>query len=225
MNRNRAARKCNKDASMSNIQRKQRRGYATHPAIQAAVTGAVEAGEFSAAKLHRELTAELENVPIPVVRTLHDMIKEAREEIGMSIFQPWSVGVFGDGHDDELMLMMMTEMIDDSAGRYPRISKGLAKWMIRLKRAAARDVSAGLISYLATLYLRRERVQEPTGDLDAFLAYAPWRSARATTVYLWACDRNEIQRLPGLMGLHPLPPATDTKNTKPRQSSRERRPR
>jgi hypothetical protein len=133
------------------------------------------------------------------VRKISDIVKKVRES---SSGEPWS-WADADGPDAVLMLSMFTEMIDDSAGSYPRISRDLAHWMIRIRRAAEPSLPAGNVAYFATLYLRRQRSGEPTDDLDAFLAFAPWRSAQATRVYQLACKRKAVRPLTGMMGLHP----------------------
>ncbi|HUF53688.1 MAG TPA: hypothetical protein VMR52_07945 [Dehalococcoidia bacterium] len=167
-----------------------RSGAATEPEVRRLL---LESGEF------REGDVPSEN-------TLRDMVKETlgRLPVGYEYWAaPWSFADEGEAADAALMLSMLTEMIDDSAGSYPRISRGLARWMVRVRRAAAPGLPAGNISHFATLYLRREWTGESTDDLDAFLAFAPWRSERATWVYQQACKQKKVRPLIGLMGLHP----------------------
>ncbi len=177
----------------------------------------IEHPDDNAATIHRDVCDPEEFGHAAVsIRKVRTLVNEQRVRLLApdgkyeSDRAPWSLADTNSA-DAALMLSMITEMVDDSAGSYPRISRGLARWMIRLRKAVggvvrkANDelLPAGNIAYFATLYLRREWFGEGADDLDAFLAYAPWRSKRATWVYQEACKRKAVRPLIGLMGLHP----------------------
>ncbi len=165
----------------------------------------------TAAAIHRECTEIFgaHGVGPVSVKTVWDRVRKARalqpppDGEYEHLAEPWSLADASDPADVALMVSMITEMVDESAGSYPRISRGLARWMIRLRRVIGPSLPAGNVSYFATLYLRREWADEPTDDLDAFLAFAPWRSERATWVYLEACKKKKVTPLIGTIGLHP----------------------
>ena len=177
--------------------KKQRRGAAALPEVQRLVFEEVQSGNRSATEIREKLIERVDSAAnVPHVKTIRDMIRE----LSVVGFEPWALAD-ADADDAAILMPMVTEMIDESAGGYPQISKHLAEWMVHIARAAPLTPPA-VVRYLANLYLRRQSFTEPTDDLDAFLAFAPWRSEKATWVYLIACRKKNIRLLPSLMGLH-----------------------
>ena len=173
------------------VKRRPRRGSAKLPEVQAAIMDAVEDGMDSAPEVRAALIERFGVGNVPSERTVRDMINEAK----LIEFEPWSLADVRP-EDAAILVPMLTELVDKS-GMVAPISKGRAKWMVLLRRAAP-GMPATLTAYLAMMYLGRTAFAEPTADLDGFLAAGPWRSKQATATYLRACAEEKIRPLGGV---------------------------
>jgi len=110
-------------------------------------------------------------------RTVQDLVAEIRARPRSGPWQPWGV----EPDDAAVVLGALAELMRMSLGMTTEISQEDAKWIIRLSRAGAGDLPPGYLHDLAIEY--QLRGEADTSDLDALIAFAPWRSERSFQRY------------------------------------------
>ena len=95
------------------------------------------------------------------------------------------------GEDAALILPVLAELIEASGGRLKVISNAKAKWIVRLRHVAG-DLPPWTIYEIAHTYMLRHERQDSTDDLNAFLAFAPWRSEENAKRFNSAVQRLEL---------------------------------
>ena len=108
---------------------------------------------------------------IPHIRTIQRIV---RENTPQDPSAPWQLAE-ASGGDAALVLPVLAAMIEVSEGRLKALSTAKAEWIVKLRRVAD-DLPLWAIYELTIKYMLRRERHNPTDDLDAFLAFAPWRS-------------------------------------------------
>ncbi len=133
----------------------------------------------------------------PSARTVQAMVREIRSRPQSGPWRPWGV----EPDDAAVVLGALAELMNESAGRVTEISQEDADWIIRLSRAGAGDLPPAVLHDLAIQYQLRGTAS--TSDLDALIAFAPWRSEGAFRRYKIAVEPigHILARFPfGVMG-------------------------
>ncbi len=135
---------------------------------------------FGPAAIERNLKADpgLVQKGIPHIKTIQAI---ARENTPADPSAPWQLGEAG-GEDAAIILPVLAVLIEASDGQLKAISNARAEWIMRL-RHVAEDLPPWTIYQLAHVYMLRNERQDTTDDLDAFLAFAPWRTPEAAERY------------------------------------------
>ena len=135
--------------------------------------------DVSAAAIHGQLQRDAHSgsyefgpQDVPSLRTVQDVVNELR---GLDTSGSWTIADARDGEEARLVLETLAAVIEATEGKRREITRGEAAWVIRIRRAAP-DLHPWEAFRLARTYLRLEERGEPSGFLDAFLAFAPWRS-------------------------------------------------
>jgi len=90
-----------------------------------------------------------------------------------------------DPEDAELVLPVLAAAIEWSKGTVARFSKGEARWIVKVRKAAP-DIPPVWAFQVAFSYWWQKCRDEPTENLDQMLAYAPWRGKSHLHRYLQA---------------------------------------
>jgi hypothetical protein len=135
------------------------------------------AGRPTATQIATHLAEEFPDVPQP------GAIREWIEK-GIIKYEPTEPWTFVDSDPDDaaLILPALRAWIEWSQGRYGPISKPQAEWIVRIRRAAP-DIPPGEAAI---------RAQGPARDLEAYLAWAPWRGPDHAAAYVDAFRRGWI---------------------------------
>jgi hypothetical protein len=157
--------------------------------IQDAIEGMADEG-YAPAQIEKELHGErYEHLPrpLPVLRTIQRIVKERQPGDSDPWFLDKSLEV-----DPVSAIDVLTQVIITTGGKVMALSGDEAKWITRL-----RDLSPDLPSWatyrLARLYITRRAEKAATGfDLDAFLAFAPWRNPQQAINYRDAIKAGRI---------------------------------
>lgn len=150
-----------------------RRRYWPTPVMET-IEGMISEG-YSAKQIREYLESELEGQKkLPDVRTIQRMISEHdhADETG-----PWEIGPAAD-IDPGAALAVLGEVMALTEGRVSQLSKAEARWVSTLRMVWG-DLPSYHLYGLARLYIWRRHRKETTADLDAFLAFAPWREPQA----------------------------------------------
>lgn len=111
-------------------------------------------------------------VELPSQRTVRRIVDEYGQILES---EPWSLGDAGPGDPDpRLVIPALEGVIAHTNAKVQSITKLEARWIARIL-AVAPDLGGWAAYSLAHRYIAREKAEQPTNDLDAFLALAPWR--------------------------------------------------
>lgn len=109
----------------------------------------------------------------PDTRTIQRMISErAADESGS--WEPEPAAEI----DPAAAFPVLSEVVRRTEGRVSHLSRLEARWVSTLLAARA-NLPPWETYRLARLYIWRRQRGEPTADLDAFLAFAPWQETQA----------------------------------------------
>lgn len=152
-----------------------------------------EEGITNAAQIHERLVKAFPDTA-PTDRTVRTIV---RELLPPDPSGPWQPGPDDDPEEAARVLEAMAEAVarakDKPAWKLP--SRERARWIAWI-RAGWPDLDPVAALVLATDYWARRANNKPTEDLDAFLAFAPWRSPEAYRRFQKLADQ----------GLVPSPP-------------------
>lgn len=132
----------------------------------------------SAAAIHRELGARFPPDRVPALRTVQNIVNELRPGRGGDPWDPRAASP----EEARLLLPVIPALITESQGARRWLNEDEAQECLWIRRAVPRLDPADAV-LLARLYLGRERRKQPTRDLDAFLAFAPWSGEAANARY------------------------------------------
>jgi len=143
----------------------------------------------SAREIHRIIHADprFADRERPALRTVQAHVSKLHVRDSSGI---WSLAA-ADPETSGLVLDALATIIDVSEGRVTTFTVAEAAWIEAIHRAR-RDIPAEDAWYLSRFYVTRERHNEPTDDLDAYLAYAPWRDNDARERYITATIAGHI---------------------------------
>lgn len=135
---------------------------------------ALAASGCSAPAIHRELerldrAGELGG-RLPGLRTVQRRLDDMAPH---DPSDPWTFGEM-DGEDARLVLDALAAAVNRTDGRIRAVSKAEADLIVKVARAAP-DLPAAYQWRIARMYAARRSNAAPTDDLDALLAFAPWR--------------------------------------------------
>jgi hypothetical protein len=128
---------------------------------------------------------------VPDVRTVQRIIKE---DLGIGAPPPsWSPT--GSGGGSRQLLDTLALVIQRTEGRIRSLSVAEAECFTRLEPLTA-GMSPLKLWRLARLYVARAVLKKTVDDLDAYLAFAPWRNIRAAVTYQDAVDAGWVPQIP-----------------------------
>ena len=134
---------------------------------------------WNAPKIDRVLGGTSFADRMPDLRTLQRYVQRVRQRSGPD--EPWQRTEMA-GDDARLVLETLGAIIRDT-GEGWTFTRAQAKWVLWVRQVVP-DLDP-MNAWLAALhYLARERSSAPDYvNLDAFLAFAPWRSEKARSAY------------------------------------------
>jgi hypothetical protein len=156
---------------------------------------------WAAAEILRELEEEVRSGSltadrVPDIRTIERWVKatQPKDRSGR-----WRLSVV-DADDAAFLLTVRAAVISGSEGRIRDLSVAVAAWL-RAIHAVAPDLEAWSAHRLARSYLSRIEQKQDTGDLDAWLAFGPWRGKEAAAAYQRAVGAGWVDHWPSALNL------------------------
>jgi hypothetical protein len=122
--------------------------------------------------------------PLPVLRTIQRIFREVSPPDRSG---DWSL-MDAAPDEVEIMLPVLAAILERSEGAKDTMSRAEAEALLRV-RTAGPDLPPWESYMLACEYLVRADAGDPTVDLDAFLAFAPWRSGENLARFRRWADR------------------------------------
>lgn len=152
-----------------------------------------EEGITNAAQIHERLVKAFPDTA-PTDRTVRTIV---RELLPPDPSGPWQPGPDDDPEEAARVLEAVAEVVARAKGRpaWQLPSRELARWIAWI-RAGWPDLDPVVAVVLATDYWARRANKQGTADLDAFLAFAPWRSAEAYRRLQDATAQGRVPSLP-----------------------------
>lgn len=160
------------------------------------ILGLARDEHLSAGAIVRAVEEKFESGVRPKARTVQDMVREVRSRPRSGAWQIWDA----EPEDAVVVLGALAELMRTSFGRTTKISQEDARWIIRLSRAGVGDLPPGILHDLAIQY--QLRGTEDVSDLDALIAFTPWRSERAYERYRIATEHSGW--IPNYFALGPI---------------------
>ena len=166
--------------------------------VMDAIYGSVSR-ELNGAAIHRALEARF-GTRAPSLRTVQDVVRGLRPR---DESEPWTLA---DAEDNSAAWLMevLASAIERTNGGRRFLTKEEAQWLGKI-HSSARDVPPGLGFELARQYIRRETRGEPTYDIDALIAFAPWRSDEHRARYWVQLIEQNLQPAPRYLHMLWLP--------------------
>lgn len=162
-----------------------------------------EEGVTNAAEIYRYLERKFTGtgVPVPSERSIRNLV---RELVPPDPSGPWAPGPDNDPREDALILTTLAERPrrwpDRWAGKdWLAITNEHARWLVWL-RTGWPDIDPLVALALAAEYRARREAGRETADLDAYLAFAPWRSRDAYQQWDAAIKAGLVQEPPNFYG-------------------------
>lgn len=157
-------------------------------------------------EVHRRLQDDQRyTARLPSLRTVQDIIRQHTPRATSAAWVLADVDEPTDMTDtgpDEIPFVMdvLAAVIAITSGRQNTISLAEVKWVVKLHRAAP-DLPRWGVYRLARRYLLCQERNEFTADLDAFLAFAPWRSQKRWELYLRGVRDAWFKEMAPLVGI------------------------
>lgn len=107
---------------------------------------------------------------IPSLRTIQEIVRSSRDVPS----GPWSLAEARNEAEARLAIAVLGELVKLTRSPQSTLTKGVVHWMVKV-HSAAPDMPLLTLYSVARDYRRRQANNEPTDDLDLFLALAPWR--------------------------------------------------
>ena len=125
---------------------------------------------------------------MPDTRTIQRYARRARRSSGPD--EPWERMEMA-GHEAALVFGTMAAVMQRT-GHFPTLTRAQARWLLWVREAVP-DLDPVEAWELGLLYFARERSKtHDYADLDALLAFAPWRSEEARSEYHAAVKEKRI---------------------------------
>ncbi len=135
---------------------------------------------------------------VPTLRTIQRTVRALSREDGDAEWAP----TLAPPEEARLVLPVQGAVIDYTNGRIASLTVSEAEWISRVRQMvpdlASGDEDRGIVWekilpwMLATEYIQRERLNQPTDDIDLYLALAPWRSDEARERYKKLANEDKI---------------------------------
>jgi hypothetical protein len=138
---------------------------------------------WAAAEILRELEEEVRSGSltadrVPGIRTIERWVKDTQPKDSSG---RWRLSVV-DAEDASFLLTVRAAVISGTDGRVRELTVATVGWL-RAIHAVAPDLEPWSAHRLARSYLSRIEQEQDTGDLDAWLAFGPWRGMEAAAAY------------------------------------------
>lgn len=170
--------------------RRKRRGKASYPEVRARIEQLADGSQMPAGEIHRIIEEEFGEVHAPHVRTVQDMVEEART------LGPSELWEFADAKPEHIVLV--TPVWVTALEQGVRLTKKQVRWIIPV-RSLAPDLPSEDVWRIVGFYAMEERIATQSRDeLDALLAFAPWRGVANAERYFAAVNSARIPS-PSLM--------------------------
>lgn len=161
-----------------------------------------ERGITNAAAIHEALKRELPADKVPAERTVRNVV---RELLPPAPSGPWEPGLDNDPEDVALVLEAWSKAISMGWQDEPVQEKPLwvipnydmAEWIAWVRRGWP-DLDPALSVFMAVDYWSRRESGRSTADLDAYLAFAPWRSPEAYARFNWYVNQGFVPAPPSM---------------------------
>jgi len=146
--------------------------------------------DWIAPQIYRQLQQEFGGSLIPHERTIRRRIGATSPSSGPSdLYRPMK------DEDAALVLPVLAAVIIETEGRRTNLTVDEAERIAGIRRAA-NDLALFEVFRLARLYLLHERLEKGTQDIDAYLAFAPWRDDEHQKTYLKAIAKGWVSEPP-----------------------------
>ncbi|HEY7030231.1 MAG TPA: hypothetical protein VH482_02840 [Thermomicrobiales bacterium] len=134
---------------------------------------------------------------LPTVRTVQSIVREIAPRDGSGEWSPLKA----DPESAALALDALAAVVESSEGRIRSLTVAEAERISAL-RTMRPDLPPWDAWFLARTYLAREPHGDPVDDLDAYLAFAPWRDDESFERYLSATDAGWVTSSPMVLLHH-----------------------
>lgn len=104
----------------------------------------------------------------------------------------WS---FTEADEPELVLPVLAALISETRGRRKELTNAEAEWIAKICGAAP-GIDPWYAYILARLYMLRKQAGLTSLDIDAYLAYAPWRGEQEAQAYGQALEEGWVSNVP-----------------------------
>jgi len=141
--------------------------------------------EVPSAEIEKRLKQKFGEAVAPSLRTIQRLVAKLTPTDPSS---PWSLAD-AEGDDAELILPVLASVIEKTEGERQHLTRAEADWIERIRRAAPDLPPTVELFWLARDYILRTEREESTADIDAFLAFAPWRLGEPRQRYLNALGK------------------------------------
>ena len=128
----------------------------------------------------------------PSLRTVERKVNEYRGKLDS---ETWALE---DGPADEIRHLLDAMRTSYASGQGP-LALGDATWLVRIHKAAP-DLPMDKALDLARFYRARSGRDEPTADLDAYLAFCPWENGVRARQYWALVAEGTVPNAPALIG-------------------------
>lgn len=144
---------------------------------------------FTPIQIYRHLEEKEEfKGKLPSLRTVQTIVKQ---NLPRDPSEPWSLADSKRG-DVPSVLETLAAVIEQTEGRITSLSVAQAEWIARIDSAAP-DIDPWDRFLVTVMYQKLAETDGSTKDLDAFLAFAPWRGNEALIRYNKAFQSGYIQ--------------------------------
>ena len=148
--------------------------------------------------LERKLKAQDRLVEVPSLRTVQRIVKDVEIRDTSGTWRPAD----DEAEDARLILEVLANIIIYSSGKKRSFSKAEARWVLKIRKLAS-DADAVKVWRLARTYMVYEsQGNASTEDLDAYLAFAPWRNKNHLLHYVYAAVKGWIPVSPRFHDLY-----------------------
>ena len=134
----------------------------------------------------RERDDEL-SARLPTLRTIQRIVKALTPE---DTSDTWTL-LESEPEHIGAVLEVLAAMVRWTGGQKTSFTKAEARWIIAVRNAAS-DLPPREVYTLGKLYLLREGQKRTSPDLDALLAFAPWRGSGAMSLYREAVTTRQV---------------------------------
>jgi hypothetical protein len=161
--------------------------------IEDAITS-LEKDGWGPAQIHRHLsnTKAFEG-RVPSERTVQRIVSEFRSRDRSGA---WTME---DGTPEEAaaVFTFLAPIIHRTRGRVQSLSKAQVSYLVKIL-AVCTKIPPDMAFFVASQYVNRTAAQEPVDDLDAYLAFQPWRGKENSAAYYRAIDSGWIRPIPSV---------------------------